>query len=669
MPAHDLAVWEEFAALIDEVRRRANEHPLADLAGFYREVLAGCLDALGAVSAATWMRTEHNVSMLVQVGGGTPSAAEAAHRQRLIASALEAIPPRCQDSPAESGWGSVPVVEALDEARQHAVVVAIRVPSAPVDPSYPITLIEVLLTAGHQPALYEAAGRLMAEVAEAAAWFEARRHTSGLEQQVHQLTELATLPIDLAGDPRLEPTAMRIASEVRRRLNADRVAVLIASGSTPRVLALSGSDRIDHRGATAVAWNRLAQSTSDTPLDWPNDESTITPELADEFERCRDATHAQRVRIAPLGVGTATSEGGTDRPIGWLIVEDFADALPNATEHRLATIAAVVAPMLQTAQSVSTGPVRRLLERMRGSAVGLLIATGLVIAGGLALALVPVEHTITLEGELSPIMKRGVFSPCDATVVATHVASGERVARGDLLIELSDPQSLVQLQELEGRVETLARQRAAAETLRVSGDRRRADSVERLRLAADEQRLASQLEAAQAQRDLVLSERERLRVISPLEGIVTTWRPAEALAGRPVPRGHQLLTIADDQGAWQIELQAPDDRAGLVRDALARQPASRPLRVAFESAGAEGEASWGVLTTLAPAAAVEVDRFGVERRFVAMIVTPNDPLQPLSTGKAIPGLSVRAQVYCGQRSLAYVALHDAWQLITTWFWL
>ena len=68
------------------------------------------------------------------------------------------------------------------------------------------------------------------------------------------------------------------------------------------------------------------------------------------------------------------------------------------------------------------------------------------------------------------------------------------------------------------------------------------------------------------QEKVLRARQEELTLRSPLTGHIT-WDVEQLLAARPVQRGQALLTVANVDGPWILELQVPDDEAGYLLDA------------------------------------------------------------------------------------------------------
>ncbi len=82
------------------------------------------------------------------------------------------------------------------------------------------------------------------------------------------------------------------------------------------------------------------------------------------------------------------------------------------------------------------------------------------------------------------------------------------------------------------------------------------------------------------EKQLEILEREQhaLTVKSPITGVVLTWETDERLDARPVRRGQRLLTVAQPDGDWLLELFVPDRSIGHV---LAAQQSMPELKIDY----------------------------------------------------------------------------------------
>ncbi|MGL4512908.1 MAG: HlyD family efflux transporter periplasmic adaptor subunit, partial [Lacipirellulaceae bacterium] len=635
----DDAVWRALDELVEGLGRRA----LDGDAGFYEVVLHRAVEGLAASGGAVWSMATDGILRVTQSVGTLIDAApaDADGRTRLVASAARTTG-AVTSHVAGLAATAVAVRDAADVATD--VIEVHREPTGP---------------AGD-----EAVAGVLEAIADAAATWRRMRAATAATQRGEHAARLLDVASRVAGDPRVEPTAYRIVAEAARLVGADRVALVLATGRHARLVAVSGAAEVARRSATADAFERAAvELVRQGDLE------------ASARDRLIDTTHARQLAAARLVVSPPVSanpqtDDAPQRTVGVLFAERF-DAEAPLDESLLVAAGAVCGPALAAAIDASDSVVARgerwarrrfadarFTQRLAAIATGVLVATA-------ALCLVPVEHVVTLRGSIEPVTRREVFAPADGVVVSAPPAHGERVRAGETIVELHSPRLLLDEQRLASELDAARRERDAIAAERLAGDRRDARAADDASLGADGMLAESRVRGLEEQRKLVEAERSALVVVSPIDGIVTTWRPDELLAARPVERGQRLVTVADDRGAWRLELRAEDSRAGLVREAMTR--ADAPLRVVFELAGEAGVERGGTVERIAmlaerehqaPPTAPATVRVDVSIDFVdATSVADGDH-------SLTPGTSVRARVLCGKRSIAYVWFHDLWDALS-----
>ena len=172
-------------------------------------------------------------------------------------------------------------------------------------------------------------------------------------------------------------------------------------------------------------------------------------------------------------------------------------------------------------------------------------------------------------------------------------------------------------------------------------------------MVAEEKELKQSIAALKKRHELLVLQRAELEICAPLSGQVVSWDLDHLLTNRPVDRGQVLLTIADLDGPWLLEILMPERRMGHLREAM--KNSATPLPVSFVLASDPGTFYGGNVTDIAPAAEVDA-----ELGSVVMLTVDLQTTRPVGMR---PGASVTAKVRCGQRSLGYVWLHDIWEFI------
>jgi hypothetical protein len=137
---------------------------------------------------------------------------------------------------------------------------------------------------------------------------------------------------------------------------------------------------------------------------------------------------------------------------------------------------------------------------------------------------------------------------------------------------------------------------------------------------------------------------------------VLTWSTEELLVRRPVRRGQKLMTVANVDGPWILELQVPDSEIAHVQ--AGRTAASSGQRVTFMLRTQPGEEYQGTVRQLATTVSEDPDP---SEGAPSVLVTVDIDRQAVPNLR--PGASVSARIDCGRRSIGYVWLRQLWEAI------
>ena len=244
---------------------------------------------------------------------------------------------------------------------------------------------------------------------------------------------------------------------------------------------------------------------------------------------------------------------------------------------------------------------------------------------------------LPLNGTVVALRNAEVSVAVAGLVVARSVDAGDRVARGDVLLQLDD--ELARLSLRSAQAETLEAESRAREARRQL-DEARSVGAGRNIAASEVRRLESQAETAQAvlarirsAAALARARLERHRLLAPFDGIIS----ARAVdAGQWVTPGDAVFTLVDTD-AVRLDFQVPQQvLAGLRADADAE------LRVR-DHGGSEQQAR--ILTWLPVTG-------GTARTFTLQAAPPDD--LPVT-----PGMAVEATLRLGTGSMALSIPRDA----------
>jgi hypothetical protein len=288
-----------------------------------------------------------------------------------------------------------------------------------------------------------------------------------------------------------------------------------------------------------------------------------------------------------------------------------------------------------------------------------LFLAGIAVAGvGAALALVPADFHVEGPGELQPVRRRDVFAPADGIVDDLRVDQGSEVdpakAGQDTLAVLRRPELEFEATRVAGELLTTQKRLAAIETARLDPARIQGDAPEQYNdLTAEEEELKEQLASLRRQADVLERQQSDLTVRPPIAGQVITWDLRKQLEARPVEQGQKLMTVADLDGPWIVELRLPDHLLGHLHEVARR--AEEPLPASFLVKTDPGTTHAGTVEKVALAS--ETDAQGT-RSVLVTIAIDGDRIP----GQR-PGASVLARVHCGRRPIGYVWFHEIWETI------
>jgi len=652
---------------------------------FYERALIECVRALSAVGGAAWLRAASGalrpVAHVNWPGAEIADHADARRAHETLLSSVAAtgrvvsLGPHSKHHPA-----------AIDNPTDHALIVApvqiARENSSAPAVQFTVAILELLPRPDASPATYRGYEQFLTAVCELAAEYHAYRELARLRQDDSYRDELVRLSTLVHRNIELAPTAYAVANEGRRVIGCDRLSVLATNGRRCRLLATSGASHVERRSGAARRMEQLAELVRPIgePAWYADGQSDALPPIAEALEAHAEESHARHIAVLPLAppakdeVAAATGNIASRReqPSFVLIAEQFDARTGNLTQQRLQEVGELSATALYNALEVDELPFRWLLrplaaakrqiaEHVTRSAAIAAAAIALVAA----LVLLPADFTVESPGTLEPAVRQEVFAPRGGLVDEVLVAHGADVSAGQPLARLRDPSLELDLKRVHGEMETVRRQLEAARATKTSREVRDANPVELYRLSASERECEQQLANLESELKLLEHEHANLIVRSPIAGRVLTWDLASRLTARPVERGESLVTVADLSADWQLELAVADDRIGHVLEAQASSDA--PLSVRFRLRSADA-ANTGHVKTIGLTADVETKDGAAARPTVKVVVAfDKSELTDAARRELRPGVSARAEIDCGRRSLGYVWLHDVWDTVLTWF--
>jgi multidrug efflux pump subunit AcrA (membrane-fusion protein) len=278
-----------------------------------------------------------------------------------------------------------------------------------------------------------------------------------------------------------------------------------------------------------------------------------------------------------------------------------------------------------------------------------------VLAAIVALLYVPADFELIARGTAWPEQRHNVFARADGTIDELLVSEGQQVARDDILARLNNPELDLELEKIVGELRTNSEKLAAIKSSRLAGrtSDRSGTATDHGELAAQEEELRQWIASLRRQQALLEEQRQNLVVRSPLTGKVITWNLDPTLRLRPVRRGQLLMTVANLEGPWGLELSLPDRHVGHLLQATNRL--QLPLEVKFTLATNPNENFVGQLEKTAKS--IQID----EQEGASLLVTARFDRRDVEFLQ--PGATATAKIHCGRRPLGYVWLHDLWDFL------
>ncbi|MFM8283093.1 MAG: efflux RND transporter periplasmic adaptor subunit [Planctomycetaceae bacterium] len=671
---------QQIRAIIGEIDQLGRTD-LAE-ADFFRGLLDRVIEAMGAVGGLVWLVGDQGrCEPVCHAGVAGTGLAETGESQethgKLVQSLLAA--PHAMIVPARAQ------LAGPDGRPVAANPTDLLVIAAPLDRSGSRAGLLEVFHHHNQPEVEQGYLVFVDQVAAVANGYLVRRQVKSLDSQQAALVQVDRFSRQVHESLDPVATAFTLANEARRIIGCDRVSVLVRRGRRLRLDAVSGQESVERRATAVQAIEALARvvARARDPLWHPDPGRELPPQIEEELEHYIDESHATGLAILPLlrprktpvvkpggvdAVAVAKAEAAppadvaTAEPIGVLVAEWFtSSSFDGGRRARVEVCAEHGAIALANSLDHTGLPLFRAIDLLGRSRVlttarnlprTVLAALG-VLATAAALVFIPAELRLEGKGTLEPVDKRDVFAGVDGVVkeIAPEIVHGAVVKKGDLLLTMRNTDLEVAHTDVLGRKasseeQLVSTRRALLEDKRISAD-------ERTRMAGRAAQLQREIESLEAQRKLYEDKRRELEVRSPIDGVVVTWQVAERLLLRPVEKGQVLLTVADKEGPWELELHLPDDRLGHVNEAaLAARSAGRDLQVDYILATDPGTRHRGAVKEIHELAEVRG-----ESGNVALVRVRIDPdrheRQELGAGA-----SVTARIGCGRRSLGYVWFHD-----------
>ncbi len=477
---------------------------------------------------------------------------------------------------------------------------------------------------------------------------------------------------------KMDTVAYNVVNELKSYFGAGRFGLALVRGTRCPIVALSSIETLDTRSPVVIALQNLCQLAARSGTSWwiPEQNDTLNTEMTLAVNEYFEATEASSIALLPI---YADGEYQPER-------DNLASAIVDPNERRGSLIAIlsveglsqeirrselseawraaepVVANALHNARQFSAIPLLP-LWLAAGNFVGLyvghhrqraILISGLLLVTMAILGFFPTDLKVRSQGIVQPTIRGRIYAEVPGTVASVHVADGSMVSAGTPLLELTNPDIELEFQKIQGEYrETQQGLVGIQDQLNSSSDA--TDAVSR-GLRKERVALEERLQSLEKQMSLVAIKRSRLNIVSPHAGRVITWDLSQRLGRRPVEPGQHLLTIADDSGPWELELQVPDKLTGYLQRAIAARKDGQPLLVEFVLASDPTQKRFASVRHIAETTNPDDKAGSVLRVYADLQANASDHNAWLPTVK--PGTEVVAHIHAGKYSLGYALSYE-----------
>jgi multidrug efflux pump subunit AcrA (membrane-fusion protein) len=695
---------QEIQALVQEVVDRSRSE--VDEAEFFAAMLDKAIAALAAIGGVVWtieegapFKLQYQVN-LQQTGLAASQAAQMQHA-RLLGQIVKRGEPVIVQPQSGAGFGDEQDEEAAANPTDYLLVVAPIRTDRGVD-----GLVEIFQRVGARSTTQRGYLRFLVQICELAGEFLKTRRLRHFvsKQSLWEQLESFTSTVHTRLESR--QTAYTIANEGRRLIGCDRVTVVLRRGASYAVEAISGQDTFDKRSNVVRLLRNLSSVVckSGEDLWFAGDTANLAPQVEKAVNEYVDESHTKQIAVLPLReidphADDKTRERKRENMLGAIVIEQLVDGRPpEGLMQRVDVVRRHSGTALTNAQAhegLFLLPVWRAIGKSRvlvtARNLPKTIAAAIAItAAVVALWVVPWDFTITADGKLLPETRAFVFAPADGVMKDVPVVEGQEVKKGELLATQESLPLEKELETLRGEIASKEKELRSAERKRnllpdthTTRNERTTSAIDEIENAGTIRRLKEELISDQAREKILMEQLDRLRIASPIDGKVVTWKVQEVLRSRPVTTGTRIMEIANPTKNWEAEIEVPESKMGHVVRQLQNLRAVDPnakLQATFILAthpGREDQIT-GYIDPAKIHNSAEVN--GEKGNSVRMIVSfdqnelaklADDAAAPADPNEAIAqlkknlkvGADVKAKIYCGREPIGYVWFHELWEFI------
>ena len=284
----------------------------------------------------------------------------------------------------------------------------------------------------------------------------------------------------------------------------------------------------------------------------------------------------------------------------------------------------------------------------------LLGLTALVL-GILFLCFFQVEHKMKIHGVLQPANRSDIHTIAEGVITDLLVGHNELVEPGQPLFKQKNFDIELQVSEYEGKILTTQAEIEQNERQRGNPQLTKADLQA---LGETVRALGVRKEGYERSLEKLKEKQASLNVSSDMRGTVITWNAKKRLEGKPFAANKPVMTIADYEGDWQLELKIPQGKIGYINAAYQKND-GKPLQIDYQIATNPSEKLQGELVDIAQRAEVGQSGNSEFRAIGAADIENRETLRP--------GVGVTARVHCGKQPIGHVWTYQIIDYFRTWF--
>lgn len=447
-----------------------------------------------------------------------------------------------------------------------------------------IGTVELIQRGGISDKAKEGYLRFVTEIAILFQRWHEQQDLAKLSNRSEKWTERMQFINEVHGTIDYKETAYSIANEARRVLNADRVSVGRWTGRKCKITSISSQDRFDNRSNVVRKLSKVASAAvgADSTFWVTGDTEGLAPEVAKKINNYLDESHSRTLAVIPLAIRPPDEpdldmkKRGRKKPrkLGAIVIEYFdADVTQQQVQDDCDLIVQQSQLALENARKhgeIFLQPVLKKLgwlqktlfgDHLRKTLTGI-FALGLVT---LAMIFVPWELTMRVEGVLRPEVRRQIFAESKGIVEEVYFEEEDVVAQGQPLLKLRDFDREQQMRSLISEEERIEEQLDAVGrelNRRVSDEQKSQIRSQRASLGAELTSVRKRIEFGRK------AAKQIFEVQSPIDGSVVTWNAQQRLKGLVVQPNQLLVSIAQLDGKWQLEVKIPHQKIGYVETAF-----------------------------------------------------------------------------------------------------